>query len=161
METNQNLQKRIDDLFKQNSKIPFMQAKEILQLGYMYGEADAKKSVNESKSTKQQTKPLVVKEEPEIGRTTKEMIEYANQKIKESENQLNIDKKQLKEKYEHNILLKVLEAQVKLSGEIANYINIHHNMLEIYDYIKELNNNFQHELYKIQTNYGEYKAKRR
>ena len=149
METNQNIQERIDEIFNQNSKIPFMQSKEILQLGYIYGTNDSKQSNKESSNTKSNKANKKDVDVEDTGKTPKEMIEYARDIIKEKS---TID--------EYTLKKQILEAQIQLSGKIVNYMNVNHDVIKMYDYVKDLNREFQHELYKLQTNHGEYKCRR-
>ena len=56
--------KRINKLWKDNPKIPFMQSKDILALGYEFGYIDAKNiKNNESKDNSKITKEVLSKKE--------------------------------------------------------------------------------------------------
>ena len=149
METNQNIQERIDEIFNQNSKIPFMQSKEILQLGYIYGTNDSKQANKESSNTNSNKANQKDVDVEDTGKTPKEMIAYARDVIKEKS---TID--------EYTLQKQILEAQIQLSGKIVNYMNVNHDIIKMYDYVKDLNREYQHELYKLQTNHGEYKCRR-
>ena len=171
MEKKQNIQNRIEEIYNGNKKIPFMQSKDILLLGYTYGLDDSNKNIIDSISktvtdniSKKDNKTNISKEKQGFTGTTKELITHANENIlkekieivkKEYEQQL----KTIKKEHEKYLNLEILNTQVTLTGKILNYINIHHDVIEMYDYIKNLNKEFQDKYFIAKTNYGEYKIR--
>ena len=160
MAKKQNIQDRINEIYNGNMKIPFMQAKEILLLGYTYGMDDfsndlvniasqvvsKQKNSNESLELSKQNNSNESSENIGFVGTTKELIKQTNSLNKE---------------YEKKLKLGVLDAQVLITGRILNYINTHHDVVEMYEFVKQLNDEFQQKYFIAQTNYGEYKSKRK
>ena len=160
MAKKQNIQDRINEIYNGNMKIPFMQAKEILLLGYTYGMDDfsndlvniasqvvsKQKNSNESLELSKQNNSNESSENIGFVWTTKELIKQTNSLNKE---------------YEKKLKLGVLDAQVLITGRILNYINTHHDVVEMYEFVKQLNDEFQQKYFIAQTNYGEYKSKRK
>lgn len=159
MAKKQNIQDRIDEIYNGNMKIPFMQAKEILLLGYTYGMDDFSNNLvnmasqvvskqnnsNKSSEVSKQNSNESSENTGFVG-TTKELIKHTNSLNKEHEKELKLG---------------ILDAQVLITGRILNYINTHHNVIEMYEFVKQLNDEFQQKYLIAQTNYGEYKSKRR
>lgn len=131
-------QKRIDELYKQNSKIPFMQSKEILKLGYIYGEEDSIKNINKLHNNSQYIKENTNKKSNDFIGTTKDLIKYTDKKV-------NIDKK-IKKKEEFNKEKIIKEANIKLLGEILMYIKTKNpDFIDIFNYLNNM-------VEKLQTN---------
>ena len=78
---------RIEEIWKDNPKIPFMQSKEILKLGYRIAIEDLdKKPVNKDNNKKEETSDF-------IG-TSKELIKFSENKIKTINKKSNKEEKQ-------------------------------------------------------------------
>lgn len=146
-----NIQERIDEIYNGNSKIPFMQSKDILCLGYEYGLEDGKNS-NINKKTVQEQKPKEHIEEKGFVGTTKDIITYAESKISNKDNIKN----ELEKEYQNKKEEEILEAQVQISGQILNYIDTNHNIFDMFDYIKKMNNSYQDKLRAYKMNHGKY-----
>ena len=146
METNQNLQVRIDELFKKNSKIPFMQAKEILRLGYIYGETDAKNSI---------VKPQVIEKSKltennsngSFAGTTKEFFSHVNQEIKKQEKDKKEEalkkakEKEDREKEEKKIRI---NAKKEILGKLLFYMKKPDiDFLDVYNHIQTMYDGYE------------------
>ena len=135
--------KRINQIWKDNQKIPFMQSKDILALGYTFGFEDA----NKQKSPKENKSNQVVENSKEFIGTSKDLIEYTNNK-KFKSNDPEIKKQKLVAE------LNVLNTKVKVTGNILNYINANQDFWTIVDYIKNINREYQDDLYNFKLNNG-------
>ena len=117
----------IDKIWNDNPKIPFMQSKEILALGYKYG----KESVNSS-TFNNSTKENVKNESDSNGftSTSKELTKYANNKGKNNKNN-KLDYSQ--------------ENQIKLDiyNDILVAIQHKQNLLDVYTYCKDKADNLK------------------
>ena len=123
--------KRINEIWNSNSKIPFLQSKEILRLGYEFGYNDSKK--NPKKDNIQKCKS----EEYDSGKTSREMIKYA-------ENQINISKKaeHAKEQIKEEL---IVDTKIKTLADILTYMkDPKHDYIGLFAYIKN-------EIDKLQT----------
>ena len=124
-----DFENEINELWNSNSKIPFMQSKEILELGYKTG---YNKGYNKKPN----------KEEKCFVGTNKELINnIKTNKSSKSNNNDNIFKK---EKY---------ELLIKLTSDILKYMESK-DFLDVYDYVKKLNREYQDKLFYIKTNVG-------
>lgn len=129
MDNMNDFENEINELWNSNSKIPFMQSKEILELGYKTG---YNKGYNKKPN----------KEEKCFVGTNKELINNVkNNKSSKSNNNDNIFKK---EKY---------ELLIKLTSDILKYMESK-DFLDVYDYVKKLNKEYQDKLFYIKTNVG-------
>ena len=146
----QEVTDKVNELWESNSKIPFMQAKDILCLGYTCGARDAIAKCQSVVQQKQDTK-----DNSFVG-TSKELIKEADKRIEESKQ----DSQKDKYKIEHEEKTKTLNTQIQLTGEILNFMAVNMNFIDVYTHIKELNKKYQDELFYEQTNHGEYKSKR-
>ena len=72
-----NYDKQIEKIWADNPKIPFMQSKEILRLGYQYG-------IKESKGTTANNEANNTKKSKEYVGTAKELINTAKELVKET-----------------------------------------------------------------------------
>lgn len=145
----QEITDKVNELWESNSKIPFMQAKDILCFGYTCGARDAIAKCQAVVQQKQDTK-----DNSFVG-TSKELIKEADKRIEESKKESDGEKR-IKEYYER---VKKLNIQIDITGSILNYMSAHRNFLDVLDYIDNLNKKYQNELYREQTNNGEYKSK--
>ena len=159
----ENIQERIDEIYNKNSKIPFMQSKDILKLGYTIGLDDATLNKtdnvchNESDNNiNDKSNNNIKNNDNDIACTSKELIAHMTEKIEtdkiikqQVKQQVDNIKKELVKQHENKSNIKILETQVNITGRILNYINIHHDIVEIYDYIKNLNKEFQEKYYWV------------
>ena len=159
----ENIQERIDEIYNKNSKIPFMQSKDILKLGYTIGLDDATLNKtdnvchNESDNNiNDKSNNNIKNNDNDIACTSKELIAHMTEKIEtdkiikqQVKQQVDNIKKELVKQHENKSNIKILETQVNITGRILNYINIHHDIVEIYDYIKDLNKEFQEKYYWV------------
>ena len=107
--------KRINQIWKDNSKIPFMQSKDILALGYEFGYIDGK----DKKSNKE--------------------------KNEQNEQSSKITKEVLSKKEKYDLLIKV-------TADILKNINYNKDLLKVYDYVQNLNREYQDKLFYIKRN---------
>ena len=130
---------RVEQIFKSNSKIPFMQSKDILRLGYEFGNADCREELLKDFKSKleKSTQSNISEEQIETsnnkknkknkrnadGMTSKEMIEYAEREI-----ELNKDIKN-----------KIKEAKLEVINGMLTYRESH-TFIETYDYVKSMKN---------------------
>ena len=135
--------KRINQIWEDNQKIPFMQSKDILTFGYTIGFEDA----NKQKLPKENKSNQVVENSKEFIGTSKDLIEYTNNK-KSKSNDPEIKKQKLVAE------LNVLNTKVKITGNILNYINANQDFWTIVDYIKNINREYQDDLYSFKLNNG-------
>ena len=131
--------KRINKLWKDNPKIPFMQSKDILTLGYEFGYIDGQ----DEKSNKEN-----------IGftGTTKELIETTNKlhtKIKNKQNtqSAKVTKEILSKKEKYDLL-------VKVTADILENFNKTKDFLSVYGYVQDLNKKYQDKLFYIKNDIG-------
>ena len=128
MEKQLTIQEQVDIIWNSNSKIPFMQSKEILKLGYIEG----RKSIDDKPKVQLQNMNTTVNNSnsnptksglTEFVGNTKELINMAESKIKEK---TNLKKDITKEK-------------IKLLENILDYMNNpSHNYIDTYDYVENL-----------------------
>lgn len=149
---------KVNEIWESNPKIPFMQAKEILHLGYELG---TKNAIDKGKEDikKASTKPPKKEEADERIISSNEFVGTSKEFIKKT-NDMIIDRLKDKEKEEYEEKAKILKIQIELTGDILNYMAANRDFIDVYTHIKEMNQNYQHELYHEQTNHGDYKSKR-
>lgn len=128
--------KRINKLWKDNPKIPFMQSKDILTLGYEFGYIDGQ----DEKSNKEN-----------IGftGTTKELIETTNKLLTKIKNKQNtqsskVTKEILSKKEKYDLL-------VKVTADILENFNKTKDFLSVYGYVQDLNKKYQDKLFYIKN----------
>ena len=121
-------EKRIEQIWKENSKIPFMQSKEILTLGFNKG-----MEYNENNSSK----PEIKKEKQNNGvvGNSKETIKYAEQQIK------------LTDLEKENIKLNVV-------CEILDFIVDKRDFMETYNKVKEMKSSINKRIKNLQKKNG-------
>lgn len=128
--------KYIENLWQSNSKIPFMQSKEILKYGfdqgYRYKESEIP-NVSKTESSKQNDKYSKEVKRNKNEKTSKEMIEYGKE-------------------YNKTLNKQLIQEKINLTADILLYMNKHRDFIEVYTYIKQLNNNIQRELAKQNNN---------
>lgn len=117
---------RIEEIWKDNPKIPFMQSKEILKLGYKIAIEDLdKKPVNKDNNKKEETSNF-------IG-TSKELIKFSENKIKTTNNKSNKEENQ-KLSIDKSKIIK--DTQMEILSDILFYMkNPNHDYLSLLDYI--------------------------
>ena len=125
---------RIEEIWKDNPKIPFMQSKEILKLGYRIAIEDLdKKPVNKDNNKKEETSDF-------IG-TSKELIKFSENKIKTINKKSNKEEKQ-KLSIEKGKIIK--DTQMEILSDILFYMkNPNHDYLSLLDYIISKISNIQ------------------
>lgn len=121
-------EKRIEQIWKENSKIPFMQSKEILTLGFNKG---MEYSENNS------SKPEIKKEKQNNGvvGNSKETIKYAEHQIK------------LTDLEKENIKLDVV-------SEILDFIVDKRDFMETYNKVKEMKSSINKRIKNLQKKNG-------
>lgn len=127
MEQNQNVKKNICEdpieiLWKSNPRIPFMQSKEILRLGFNEGK---KSLITEISNI---NRPSQSNGDSDFVGTSKELIEHANKKINDNKKKVNTK----------SIEFSVEEARYKLLDEIFKFINDKRDLMETYTKIKNM-----------------------
>lgn len=110
---------RIDEIWNSNKKIPFMQSKEILRLGYEYGNGDCREEFLKQK----QTKP----------------VEDVNKPSKETQ-QSNFTKN-IKNK---NKIIR--EAKIEVLLDVIKYYGKHPNFLDMITYIEQIYKDLKNEV---------------
>ena len=128
-------EKRIEQIWKENSKIPFMQSKEILTLGFNKGMEYCEN--NSSKQVSIENKPEIKKEKPNNGvvGNSKETIKYAEQQIK------------LTDLEKENIKLDVV-------SEILDFIVDKRDFMETYNKVKDMKSSINKRIRNLQKKNG-------
>ena len=128
-------EKRIEQIWKENSKIPFMQSKEILALGFNKGMEYCEN--NSSKQVSTENKPEIKKEKQNNGvvGNSKETIKYAEQQIK------------LTDLEKENIKLNVV-------CEILDFIVDKRDFMETYNKVKEMKSSINKRIKNLQKKNG-------
>ena len=130
-----NFEKEINELWNSNSKIPFMQSKEILGLGYLTAANKyIKQTVNKEENTKQK--------QPVISSDNDDQKEYSVNKNKDKMKTAKFSKKSKSEdnyKNEKTIELRTLE-------NVLAYIKKSGHLLDTYNYIDNKVQNLKNEI---------------
>ena len=138
---------KVDELWKQNPKIPFMQSKDILRLGYELGKNESKnknttdkKVVDEVHKTPNSRHKNSSLENTTFVGTTKELIEYGQKTIKE---QTTV--KEEKHKANNRIRLDVvldINDYIKNNKSLNEEHNYFNTVRDIRSYITQLINKY-------------------
>lgn len=128
-------EKRIEQIWKENSKIPFMQSKDILALGFNKGMEYCEN--NSSKQVSIENKQEIKKEKPNNGvvGNSKETIKYAEQQIK------------LTDLEKETIKLDIVE-------EILYFITQTPDLMETYTKVKDMKSSITKHIKKLQKKNG-------
>lgn len=130
-----NFEKEINELWNSNSKIPFMQSKEILGLGYLTAANKyIKQTVNKEENTKEK--------QPVISSDNDDQKEYSVNKNKDKMKTAKFSKKSKSEdnyKNEKTIELRTLE-------NVLGYIKKSGHLLDTYNYIDNKVQNLKNEI---------------
>lgn len=130
-----NFEKEINELWNSNSKIPFMQSKEILGLGYLTAANKyIKQTVNKEENTKEK--------HPVISSDNDDKKEYSVDKTKDKMKTVKFSKKSKSEdnyKNEKTIELRTLE-------NVLAYIKKSGHLLDTYNYIDNKVQNLKNEI---------------
>ena len=130
-----NFEKEINELWNSNSKIPFMQSKEILGLGYLTAANKyIKQTVNKEENTKEK--------QPVISSDNDDQKEYSVNKNKDKMKTAKFSKKSKSEdnyKNEKTIELRTLE-------NVLAYIKKSGHLLDTYNYIDNKVQNLKNEI---------------
>ena len=130
-----NFEKEINELWNSNSKIPFMQSKEILGLGYLTAANKyIKQTVNKEENTKE--KQTVISSDND------DQKEYSVDKTKDKMKTVKFSKKSKPEynyKNEKIIELRILE-------NVLAYIKKSGHLLDTYNYIDNKVQNLKNEI---------------
>lgn len=130
-----NFEKEINELWNSNSKIPFMQSKEILGLGYLTAANKyIKQTVNKEENTKQK--------QPVISSDNDDQKEYSVNKNKDKMKTAKFSKKSKSEdnyKNDKTIELRTLE-------NVLAYIKKSGHLLDTYNYIDNKVQNLKNEI---------------
>lgn len=130
-----NFEKEINELWNSNSKIPFMQSKEILGLGYLTAANKyIKQTVNKEENTKEK--------QPVISSDNDDQKEYSVDKNKDKMKTAKFSKKNKSEdnyKNEKTIELRTLE-------NVLAYIKKSGHLLDTYNYIDNKVQNLKNEI---------------
>lgn len=130
-----NFEKEINELWNSNSKIPFMQSKEILGLGYLTAANKyIKQTVNKEENTKEKS--------PVISSDNDSQKEYSVDKTKDKMKTGKFSKKSKPEynyKNEKIIELRILE-------NVLAYIKKSGHLLDTYNYIDNKVQNLKNEI---------------
>lgn len=134
----QNIDKQIEKLWRENPKIPFMQSKEIFALGYKKGVGSlANKLCDAIEKVIDEEEKETKKDDGFIG-TSKELIKQAEKQINKIKKQDQLIK-ELKEKSELTTQEKnqiVRQTQIELLSEILIYMkNPKCDYLSVFDFI--------------------------
>ena len=130
-----NFEKEINELWNSNSKIPFMQSKEILGLGYLTAANKyIKQTVNKEENTKEK--------QPVISSDNDDQKEYSVDKNKDKMKTAKFSKKSKSEdsyKNKKTIELRTLE-------NVLAYIKKSGHLLDTYNYIDNKVQNLKNEI---------------
>ena len=128
-------EKIIEQIWNENSKIPFMQSKEILALGFNKGIEYCEN--NSSKQVSIENKPDIKKEKPnnEVVGNSKEIIKYTEQQIK------------LTDLEKENIKLDVV-------SEILDFIIENRDFMETYNKVKDMKSSINKRIRNLQKKNG-------
>lgn len=130
-----NFEKEINELWNSNSKIPFMQSKEILGLGYLTAANKyIKQTVNKEENTKEKQQV--------ISSDNDDLKEYSVDKTKDKMKTVKFSKKSKSEdnyKNEKTIELRTLE-------NVLAYIKKSGHLLDTYNYIDNKVQNLKNEI---------------
>lgn len=130
-----NFEKEINELWNSNSKIPFMQSKEILGLGYLTAANKyIKQTVNKEENTKEKQQV--------ISSDNDDLKEYSVNKTKDKMKTVKFSKKSKSEdnyKNEKTIELRTLE-------NVLAYIKKSGHLLDTYNYIDNKVQNLKNEI---------------
>lgn len=130
-----NFEKEINELWNSNSKIPFMQSKEILGLGYLTAANKyIKQTVNKEENTKEK--------QPVISSDNDDQKEYSVNKNKDKMKTAKFSKKSKSEdnyKNDKTIELRTLE-------NVLAYIKKSGHLLDTYNYIDNKVQNLKNEI---------------
>lgn len=130
-----NFEKEINELWNSNSKIPFMQSKEILGLGYLTAANKyIKQTVNKEENTKEKQQV--------ISSNNDDLKEYSVDKTKDKMKTVKFSKKSKSEdnyKNEKTIELRTLE-------NVLAYIKKSGHLLDTYNYIDNKVQNLKNEI---------------
>ena len=130
-----NFEKEINELWNSNSKIPFMQSKEILGLGYLTAANKyIKQTVNKEENTKEK--------QPVISSDNDDQKEYSVDKTKDKMKTPKFSKKSKSEdnyKNDKTIELRTLE-------NVLAYIKKSGHLLDTYNYIDNKVQNLKNEI---------------
>ena len=130
-----NFEKEINELWNSNSKIPFMQSKEILGLGYLTAANKyIKQTVNKEENTKEKQQV--------ISSDNDDQKEYSVDKTKDKMKTVKFSKKSKSEdnyKNEKTIELRTLE-------NVLAYIKKSGHLLDTYNYIDNKVQNLKNEI---------------
>lgn len=132
------IEDQINELWKSNPKIPFMQSKEILAFGYTEG----RKSINDKTQTVVQSMEESVNDESFAG-TTQEFFEHIE---KETTKRQSDDKK-------NKIELKIEEARLKLLDELEDFITDKRDLIETYNKVKNMRSASEKQLRTLRDKY--------
>lgn len=124
------IEDQINELWKSNPKIPFMQSKEILAFGYTEG----RKSINDKTQAVVQSMEESIKDESFAG-TTQEFLEHAE---KETTKHQSGTKKNEKKTVYKETELKIEEARFKLLDELEDFITRKLDLMETYSEVKRI-----------------------
>lgn len=134
------IEDQIDELWKSNPKIPFMQSKEILAFGYTEG----RKSINDKMQVVVQSMEESIKDESFVG-TSKEFLEYVEQKTTTQK----FDTKN----NENKIELKIEQARFKLLDELEDFMTNDHDLMETYNKVKNMRSDSEKQLRTLRYKY--------
>ena len=130
-----NFEKEINELWNSNSKIPFMQSKEILGLGYLTAANKyIKQTVNKEENTKEKQQV--------ISSDNDDLKEYSVDKTKDKMKTVKFSKKSKSEdnyKNDKTIELRTLE-------NVLAYIKKSGHLLDTYNYIDNKVQNLKNEI---------------
>ena len=127
-------EKRIEQIWKENSKIPFMQSKDILALGFNKG---MEYCDGNPKPQEVNNKPEIKKEKPNNGvvGNSKETIRYAEQQIKLTD----LEKEKIK---------------LDVVCEILDFITDKRDLMETYTKVKDMKSSINKRIKNLQKKNG-------
>lgn len=132
-----NFEKEINELWNSNSKIPFMQSKEILGLGYLTAANKYKQPVNNEENTKVKS--------PVISSDNESKKEYSVNKNKDEMKTAKFSKKSKSEdNYNKRINDKTIE--LRTLENVLAYIKKSGHLLDTYNYVDNKVQNLKNEI---------------
>lgn len=149
-----NIEKEINKIWDNNPKIPFMQSKDILTLGYKYGIEKITKGIQLSiqSNSKEEDKKKEKKDKNFVG-TTKEFIEYTNKEVTDK-NKQKFGPKDSKTVYIKTKELDIEKARLTLISEICGHISANRDLLSTYEKLKSMRDESERKVRSLEIRYN-------
>lgn len=156
METKENLKtqtlkEKIDDIWKNNPKIPFMQSKDILEYGYIEGRKSIQDKTKDPITQTTVKNPIESNKNDSFTGTIKEFINKTNQIINK-EKKSKSEKIKTEIKYINGSEFDITESVYKEVCDIYNFMKEKANLYEVFQFIKSHKDQLQQKLNELKYN---------